>query len=82
MARRTAEEKAAFRAWARAHHPDAGGDPAEFAAGMRRWNEDGGRGAPGGARPAADVVGVRRHRGPGARLKRWRERRRRAKRLQ
>jgi hypothetical protein len=39
-----AEEDAAqlrreFRAWVREHHPDAGGDLDEFAAGMRRWHE-------------------------------------------
>lgn len=27
----------AFRAWVRAHHPDAGGDPEEFVAGLTRW---------------------------------------------
>jgi hypothetical protein len=26
-----------FRAWVRACHPDAGGDPEEFAAGLSRW---------------------------------------------
>ncbi|MEU8638340.1 hypothetical protein AB0C38_39680 [Amycolatopsis sp. NPDC048633] len=28
--------RAAFRAFVRAHHPDVGGDPAEFAAGLAR----------------------------------------------
>ena len=27
----------AFRAWVRAHHPDTGGNPEEFAAGLARW---------------------------------------------
>ena len=27
----------AFRAWVRVHHPDAGGDPEEFVAGLSRW---------------------------------------------
>lgn len=31
--------RAAFRAFVRAHHPDAGGDPAEFAAGLARFRE-------------------------------------------
>jgi hypothetical protein len=26
-----------FRAWVRACHPDAGGNPEEFAAGLSRW---------------------------------------------
>jgi hypothetical protein len=29
-----ARDRREFRAWVRAHHPDAGGDPAEFAAGL------------------------------------------------
>ncbi|HEX2315907.1 MAG TPA: hypothetical protein VHJ17_19330 [Thermomonospora sp.] len=57
--------RAAFRAWVRAHHPDAGGDPAEFAEGLRR------RRAP----QDAPVV-VRRRPGLGP-LDRWLERRRR-----
>ncbi|GLY42181.1 hypothetical protein Amsp01_082040 [Amycolatopsis sp. NBRC 101858] len=31
------EGKAAFRAFVRAHHPDVGGDPAVFAAGLARF---------------------------------------------
>ena len=30
----------AFRAWVRVHHPDAGGDPEEFAAGLSRWRAE------------------------------------------
>ena len=30
----------AFRAWVRIHHPDAGGDPEEFAAGLSRWRAE------------------------------------------
>ncbi|HVL85036.1 MAG TPA: hypothetical protein VM367_12225 [Pseudonocardia sp.] len=33
----TAEERAAFRAFVREHHPDRGGDPAVFLAGMDRF---------------------------------------------
>lgn len=40
-----------FRAWARAHHPDVGGDPAEFVAGLGRW-----RRAAGGRRVAEVTV--------------------------
>jgi hypothetical protein len=36
-----AAERAAFRAFVRAHHPDRGGDPEAFAAGLTRF----GRGA-------------------------------------
>lgn len=32
-----AERRTAFRAFVRAHHPDVGGDPAEFAAGLARF---------------------------------------------
>jgi hypothetical protein len=32
-----AAQRQAFRAWVRVHHPDAGGDPGEFAAGLARW---------------------------------------------
>jgi len=40
-------ERAAFRAFVREHHPDRGGDPAAFAAGLARF----GRGAGPGGRP-------------------------------
>ncbi|MFC3516670.1 hypothetical protein ACFORO_41345 [Amycolatopsis halotolerans] len=30
-------EKAAYRRFVRTHHPDVGGDPAEFAAGLREF---------------------------------------------
>jgi hypothetical protein len=65
------DERAAFRAWVRTHHPDAGGDPGEFAEGLRRLRD----------RPRASIVAVRRRRWPVRRLARWRERRERARRL-
>lgn len=34
--RRTREE---FRAWVRAHHPDVGGDPQAFTAGLEAWRD-------------------------------------------
>ncbi|HEY3879101.1 MAG TPA: hypothetical protein VGM12_10930 [Trebonia sp.] len=34
-----------FRAWVRARHPDAGGEPGEFAAGLALWRERLARGA-------------------------------------
>jgi hypothetical protein len=41
-----AEQRAAFRAFVREHHPDRGGDPAVFVAGLARFGP-----APGGAPP-------------------------------
>jgi hypothetical protein len=35
--RDTPEGRAAFREFVRTHHPDVGGDPAEFAAGLARF---------------------------------------------
>ncbi|KAB2347009.1 hypothetical protein [Actinomadura rudentiformis] len=64
-------DRAAFRAWIRANHPDAGGDPEVFATGLRRR-----RPAP-AARAHGRVTVVRRRRGPGGALQRWLERRRR-----
>jgi hypothetical protein len=32
-----AQERRDFRAWVRAHHPDAGGDSEEFVAGLTDW---------------------------------------------
>jgi len=45
------EQRVAFRAFVRDHHPDRGGDPAVFAAGVDRFRT----GADG---TAADVVGT------------------------
>ncbi|WP_181779665.1 hypothetical protein [Pseudonocardia pini] len=36
---RAALDRAAFRAFVREHHPDRGGDPEVFAAGMARFRE-------------------------------------------
>jgi hypothetical protein len=36
----TPEQRAAFRAFVRAHHPDRGGDPATFAAGVDAMRSD------------------------------------------
>jgi hypothetical protein len=33
------QQKAAFRRWAREHHPDVGGDPEVFAAGLQAARE-------------------------------------------
>jgi hypothetical protein len=37
---RTPEERAAYRAFVREHHPDRGGDPDAFIAGLARFRED------------------------------------------
>jgi hypothetical protein len=34
---RDAQERRDFRAWVRAHHPDAGGDSEAFVAGLTAW---------------------------------------------
>jgi hypothetical protein len=46
---RTPEERAAYRAFVREHHPDRGGDPEVFVAGLARF-----RVGPGGAAPGPD----------------------------
>jgi hypothetical protein len=62
-ARRTPEQRAAFRAFAREHHPDHGGDPETFAAGVERFRavaDHGGAAAadaPADAGPSAEPVG-------------------------
>ncbi len=59
-----------FRAWVRAHHPDVGGDPEEFVAGLERRRRVAGRG------PAAAEVSVFRTRGGLWLVIRWVRRRR------
>ncbi|WP_165865733.1 hypothetical protein [Vallicoccus soli] len=51
--------RAARRAWLRAHHPDAGGDPAAFTEGLRRadWRDRGGPGSPGSPGSPGDPAG-------------------------
>ena len=84
-------DRAARRAFIRAHHPDHGGDPGQFIEGLRRLDDL--TSAPdGGARPAGKVT-IRRRRALARRravrwlrtTARWRPRRRRrvpARRLQ
>lgn len=71
-----------FRAWVRAHHPDAGGDPSEFATGLAAWRE---RLAPDTGKPPAEIpteVSVFRTRGGlWVALRWWRRRRRRQPRV-
>lgn len=44
----TPEQRAAYRRWVRDHHPDRGGDPADFAAGLARLRADAPRASRGG----------------------------------
>ncbi|PRX51334.1 hypothetical protein B0I33_101487 [Prauserella shujinwangii] len=91
--REARRRRAEFRAFVRAHHPDVGGDPAEFAAGIARFRggdgQPGAGGPPDEARAPADrfdapVVFVSRRAGLtgiAARFRRWRRRRRRPPRV-
>ena len=50
--RRTPEQKTAFRAFVRDHHPDRGGDPAVFTAGLDRFRSPPADDDPAPAQPA------------------------------
>ncbi|HWG13679.1 MAG TPA: hypothetical protein VG268_10455 [Streptosporangiaceae bacterium] len=62
-------ERRDFRAWVRAHHPDAGGDPDSFVAGLAAWRQR--RGQPSEPGPARTEVTVFRSRHGMWRLARW-----------
>jgi len=67
-----------FRAWVRAHHPDAGGDPEAFVAGVSAWRRPGRSGTVPAARSEVTVFRARH----GVwRLARWWRRRRRTARV-
>ncbi|MGW0230033.1 hypothetical protein ACWDWO_17095 [Actinopolymorpha singaporensis] len=86
---RTRAERSAFRAWVRTHHPDVGGDHAEFVAGLERMRA--GRevasartpspGAAGSAARADDVSTFRRRGGLWLLIRWWRRMRRREPRV-
>lgn len=86
----SAEQRSAVRAFVRRNHPDVGGDPEHFAAGLAELRARPGVGAPevGAAEPAgsdpagfdAPVIGVQRPRGIRGAAQRWRARRVRRKR--
>jgi hypothetical protein len=72
------QERRDFRAWVRAHHPDAGGDPEAFVAGLTAWRRR--RGVTRGVPAARPEVTVFRSRHGMWRLARWwRRRHRRAR---
>jgi hypothetical protein len=76
MTGRDAADRAAFRAFVRAHHPDVGGDPAEFAAGLARFRAESGRVSEVDSRYDAPVSFVAHRRGIAAVVARFRRRRR------
>ncbi|WP_344886106.1 hypothetical protein [Allokutzneria multivorans] len=71
---RERERRAAIRDFVRAHHPDVGGDPDEFVAGLARLRAEFGE-PRGNAAPADEVSFVVRRRGVRGLLQRWRSRR-------
>ena len=83
--------RAAFRAFVRANHPDMGGDPEEFATGLRRFRGEPEGGAQQGTTAPEDldrydgpVFIVSNRRGIGGtvdRVRRWQERRKRPPRV-
>jgi hypothetical protein len=74
-----AQRRRDFRAWVRAHHPDAGGDPDAFAAGLLTWRRD--RDRAGTAPAARTEVTVFRARHGMWQLARWWRRRHRSTRV-
>jgi hypothetical protein len=78
----TDDERTARRAYIREHHPDRGGDPDAFIAGLRRWH--GGRRTPSGEPDKSgeidEIVVIRRSRGRW--LRTWWRRRRSSRRNQ
>ena len=71
------ERRRAFRSWVRSYHPDIGGDPVAFAAGLQAWRTRDG-GPPGGGSAAGEVVFFRRRRGLAGWICRRRDRHARA----
>ena len=72
------EVRVAFRRCTRAHHPDRGGDPERFRAGLRAYQRLAGLSAPSHGAPG--VVFHRRPRGLAVVTAAWRRRRRRRRR--
>jgi hypothetical protein len=61
------QERRDFRAWVRAHHPDRGGDPESFVAGLAAWRQ---RRSPAAQAARAEVTVFRSQHGLW-RLRRW-----------
>jgi hypothetical protein len=74
--------RAAYRAFVREHHPDVGGDPDEFVAGLEKLRRQ--QAGPPGDSPRFDapVTFVVNPKGVAGRVRRWRDRRRRPPRVQ
>ncbi|WP_043833523.1 MULTISPECIES: hypothetical protein [unclassified Amycolatopsis] len=70
-------DKAAYREFVRTHHPDVGGDPDEFAAGLRKFRRDGFAAGTEPVPRGESIVFVRRSRGLPRLLDALTERRRR-----
>jgi hypothetical protein len=66
------DERAAFRAFVRAHHPDLGGDPEVFRAGLAAYRQQAASSAPSGV--TVPTV-YHRRRGPGVLVDWWLTRR-------
>ena len=75
--------RAAYRAFVREHHPDVGGDPDEFIAGLEKLRrEQAGPPREDSTRFDAPVTFVVNPKGVVGRIRRWRDRRRRPPRVQ
>jgi hypothetical protein len=74
-----AQRRRDFRAWVRAHHPDAGGDAEAFVAGLTAWRRR--RGVASGAPRSRPEVTVFRTRHGMWRLAHWWRRRHRSPRV-
>jgi hypothetical protein len=79
----TADEtsRAEIRAFVRAHHPDVGGDPDEFIAGLQKLRRPRETGEEDSPRYDAPVTFVVTPKGVVGRVRRWRDRRRRPPRV-
>jgi curved DNA-binding protein CbpA len=73
-----AERRRAYREFVRTHHPDVGGAPDEFIAGLRRFHEP--THAPDGRRYEGQTVFYTRPRGFGRVAANWRSRKERRRR--
>ncbi|WP_158894379.1 hypothetical protein [Amycolatopsis anabasis] len=75
------DPRAAFRAFVRANHPDVGGDPDEFIAGLARHRGEIAPSTGHEDRFDAPITFVRHAKGLTGRIRRWRQRKRRPPRV-